>query len=103
MENSFEQPMYNLFIAYDLYSPGQRYKKLETRINGLGSAHRVQKSLFFVRTTKTPKQAYEDLHRALDTNDKLAVIDARTIYKTKWKELDNFPVQGNLVSSVIRS
>lgn len=68
---------YNLFIAYDLIPPGQNYEVVRESIRELGQWHQFQYSLFYVNTDLTPQQAYAHVIRAMDTGDKLAVIDAR--------------------------
>ena len=68
--------MNNLFISYDLKSPGQNYDRVITAIKGLGSWAKVQYSLWFVSSTYTAKQAAEIVRRAQDSNDTLIVIDA---------------------------
>ncbi len=67
---------YNLFIAYDLMSPGQNYEAVRDRIKELGQWHQFQLSLFYVHTQMTPHAAYEHVAGALDANDRLAVINA---------------------------
>lgn len=68
---------YNLFIAYDLISPGQHYPDVEEAIERLGQWHKFQYSLYYVNTSFSPQQAYALVWEAMDPNDKLAVIDAR--------------------------
>lgn len=67
---------YNLFIAYDLMSPGQNYDAVRDAIKSLGSWHQFQFSLFYVHTDLAPDKAYLEVQRCLDSNDRLAVINA---------------------------
>lgn len=67
---------YNLFIAYDLLSPGQNYDAVRQAIRDLGPYWQFQFSLFYVHTSYTPAQAYAHVAGALDANDRLAVINA---------------------------
>ncbi len=67
---------HNLFIAYDLMSPGQSYDKVREAIKGLGAWHQFQFSLFYVSSDHTAAQAYAIVSDAMDANDRLAVIDA---------------------------
>jgi hypothetical protein len=68
---------YNLFIAYDLDKPGQNYESVRAHIKGLGQWHQFQYSLFYVNTQLSPNEAYAVVSAAMDSNDRLAVIDAR--------------------------
>ncbi len=67
---------YNLFIAYDLMKPGQNYEGVRDRIKSLGLSYQFQLSLFYVNTSYTPQDAYAYVMAAMDTNDRLAVINA---------------------------
>lgn len=75
---------YNLFIAYDLMSPGQNYDAVRDRIRELGIEWQFQFSLFYVNTTYTPQQAFAHVASALDGNDRLAVIVADGGIVTNW-------------------
>jgi hypothetical protein len=75
---------YNLFIAYDLIPPGQNYEAVREAIRSLGKWHQFQYSLFYVNTSHDPKTAAEIVMRAMDTKDRLAVIDARGGVFTTW-------------------
>lgn len=75
---------YNLFIAYDLRSPGQNYDRVRDAIKGLGSWHQFQFSLFYVNTEFSPADAFAIVGVACDANDKLAVIDAAGGIVTSW-------------------
>jgi hypothetical protein len=75
---------YNLFIAYDLMSPGQNYDAVRDAIKGLGQWHQFQFSLFYVHTEHSPEIAFAIVHRAMDVNDRLAVINAERGIVTDW-------------------
>ena len=75
---------FNLFIAYDLHTPGQNYDEVRTRIKDLGQWHQFQLSLFYVNTTYDPVAAYNHIIAVMDGNDKLAVIDAAGGVVTTW-------------------
>lgn len=75
----------NLFISYDLISPGQGYEKVIAAIKSLGSWAKVHYSLFYVSTEYSCQQAAEVVRKAMDANDKLIVIDAKEAY---WYNLD---------------
>lgn len=75
---------YNLFIAYDLMNPGQNYDGVRDAIRGLGKYHQFQYSLFYVNTTLNPQQAYSQVGQAMDSNDRLAVIDATSGIVSDW-------------------
>jgi hypothetical protein len=68
---------YNLFIAYDLDTPGQNYEGVRAAIRSLGQWYQFQFSLFYVNTQKSPSEAYAAVISQMDVNDRLAVIDAR--------------------------
>lgn len=67
---------YNLFIAYDLMSPGQNYDAVRDRIQSLGPNWQFQYSLFYVHSQKAPGDAFAYVLGAMDANDRLAVINA---------------------------
>lgn len=66
---------YNLFIAYDLNSPGQNYDAVRDAIKGLGQWWQAQYSLFYVHTQYAPGDVFRIVHAAMDPNDRLAVIN----------------------------
>jgi len=68
--------MANLFISYDLNSPGQDYDTIKEEIKSLGSWAKVQESLWYVQSTLTVKQVSDRLTQYIDTNDSIIVIDA---------------------------
>ena len=75
---------YNLFIAYDLMSPGQNYDAVRDAIRSLGKWHQFQFSLFYVSTDYSPEAAFSIITAAMDANDKLAVINAESGIVTDW-------------------
>lgn len=75
---------YNLFIAYDLMSPGQNYDAVIDRIKSLGPHWQFQFSLFYIHTQLSPQEAYAHVLTAMDTNDRLAVINAQSGIVTNW-------------------
>ena len=76
---------YNLFIAYDLMQPGQNYEAVRTKIKSLGQWHQFQLSLFYVHTGYSPQEAYARVVAVMDTNDRLAVIDASGGIVSTWE------------------
>lgn len=74
----------NLFIAYDLMSPGQNYDAVRDRVKSLGQWHQFQYSLFYVHTGLEPQQAYTHVLAVMDANDRLAVINAQGGLVTNW-------------------
>ena len=74
----------NLFIAYDLMSPGQNYEKVRDAIKSLGQWHQFQLSLFYVHTPLDAHQAYAAVSRTMDGNDRLAVINCTEAVVTNW-------------------
>lgn len=75
---------YNLFIAYDLNSPGQNYDQVRDAIKALGTWHQFQFSLFYVHTDMSPSEAYALVTAVMDANDKLCVINAESGIVTTW-------------------
>ena len=76
----------NLFISYDLNSPGQDYTTVINKIHSLGLWAKVQKSHFFVSTNLSAEQAREAVWSVLDNNDSLIVIDASN-NNARWNNL----------------
>jgi len=75
---------HNLFIAYDLISPGQDYDRIMDAIKSVGKWHQFQQSLFYVNTQQTPIEVFAFVKSHMDTNDKLCVIDAESAIVTTW-------------------
>ena len=69
---------FNLFIAYDLMNPGQNYDQVRDQIKGLGQWAQIQYSMFYVHTVLNPQQAHDHIRLVMDTNDRLAVIEANS-------------------------
>lgn len=69
---------YNLFIAYDLVSPGQNYDTVREAIRRLGQWYQFQYSLFYVHTELSANAAHDRVRAVMDANDRLVVIDATT-------------------------
>lgn len=68
--------MNNLFISYDLISPGQRYDKVSEEIKKHGNWAKVHLSLFYVNSSQSAEQVAKNVWSVMDSNDKLIVIDA---------------------------
>lgn len=68
--------MNNLFISYDLNAPGQHYDRVISAIKELGSWAKLQKSLFYVKTSLSDQQAFDRVHAVMDPNDSLVVVNA---------------------------
>jgi hypothetical protein len=78
----------NLFISYDLNSPGQDYSSVINEIKSLGSWAKVQKSHWYVNSALTAQQAVDRVGAKMDSNDSLIVIDA-TNNNVSWKNLSD--------------
>ena len=76
---------YNLFIAYDLMQPGQNYEAVRDKIKDLGQWHQFQLSLFYVHTSHSAQETYALVTAVMDTNDRLAVIDASGGIVSTWE------------------
>jgi hypothetical protein len=77
----------NLFVAYDLMSPGQNYDAVRDTIRSLGVTWQFQYSLFYLRTDLAPDAVFARVFAAMDGNDRLAVIvaaDAIGAIVTNW-------------------
>ena len=83
---------YNLFIAYDLMQPGQNYDGVRQRIGELGDHYQFQFSLFYVHSRLTPEAAYAHVAQSLDSNDRLAVINAADYPKSFVSNWDSPPI-----------
>lgn len=68
----------NLFISYDLYSPGQDYTVVIEAIKSLGSWAKVHKSLWYVSSNLSAEQAANAVWEKLDANDSLIVVNSST-------------------------
>jgi hypothetical protein len=80
--------MNNLFISYDLNSPGQDYAVVIEAIKSLGDWAKVQKSLWYVKSAYAASAAVERVWLTMDKNDSLIVID--TTNKTAaWQGVSN--------------
>lgn len=69
---------YNLVVAYDLNREmdSSGYQAIENAIGSLGEAIRIQESVWFVSSLRSPRDAAGFLHRFIDENDYLAVFEA---------------------------
>jgi hypothetical protein len=67
----------NLFISYDLNSPGQNYTTVIDKIKSLGSWANVQKSHWYVSSNYSANEARDLVWSVMDNNDSLIVIDAK--------------------------
>lgn len=74
----------NLFIAYDLCQPGQNYDVVRDRPKSLGQWHQFQYSLFYVSTERSAADAFSYVAAVMDSNDRLAVINAMGGIVTDW-------------------
>lgn len=70
--------MANLFIAYDLYQPGQNYDAVEKAVKALGTACKLLNTTWHVKSSKSFKEARDAVAAVMDKNDKLLVIDANS-------------------------
>ena len=73
-----------MFIAYDLMAPGQNYEAVRDAIKSLGASYQFQFSLFYVSTQHSPAGAFAIVYAAMDSGDRLAVIDAQAGVVTTW-------------------
>lgn len=71
----FSTGMNNLFISYDLNTPGQKYDQVGEAIKKLGSWAKVQKSFWYVNTSISRQEALRRVWAVMDSNDSLIVVD----------------------------
>ncbi|MBK3406259.1 hypothetical protein H0176_23690 [Methylorubrum populi] len=83
---------YNLFIAYDLNSPGQNYDAVRDAIKELGPWWQAQYSLFYVHTDRTPREAFDAVRSVMDANDRLAVINCADVVGAVLTNWDHPPL-----------
>jgi hypothetical protein len=80
--------MANIFVAYDLISPGQNYEAVREKIKSLGRWYQAQYSLFYLSTGFSVEQVHSAVRSVMDANDKLAVIDANRVQMTPYPQSD---------------
>lgn len=78
----------NIFISYDLKSPGQDYSKIISEIKTLGPWAKVLESLWFVSTNLSANDILTRLKTKIDRNDSIIIIDAKN-NNAAWNNLDN--------------
>ncbi|MBC3348497.1 hypothetical protein HU811_17815 [Pseudomonas sp. SWRI196] len=66
----------NLFVSYDLKTPGQNYEKLIEGIKTLGPWAKLQQSFWYVNSNLDAAAAGNYLKQFTDANDYLVVVDA---------------------------
>lgn len=76
--------MHNLFVSYDLMTPGKDYTHVQNAIKALGLWAKVHFSLYYVRSNLDATEACNQLIQSIDVNDKVIVIDAAF---AAWNEL----------------
>ena len=76
--------MNNLFISYDLHPPGQHYQRVSAAIEAIGGAVKVHLSLYYVKTSIPVAEVERRIWAAMDSNDRLVVIDAKA---ARWQNL----------------
>ncbi|WP_441004498.1 hypothetical protein [Pseudocolwellia agarivorans] len=77
----------NLFISYDLNSPGQNYVAVIDKIKSLGSWAKLQESHWFVTTSYSAEQALRQILLSTDRNDSLMVVDVSN-QRAVWENID---------------
>ena len=70
--------MSDLFISYDLYKTGQNYDAIEKSIKSLGTAIKVNRTFWYVKSHASKEEAWNIVARHLDTNDAGIIVDAST-------------------------
>lgn len=68
-----------LLITYDLHRPGRNYPGLYEEIQALGPARwDCVESTWMVETDVVAKDAASRVHKAMDSNDELLVLDLKS-------------------------
>lgn len=68
----------NIFVSYDLNSPGQNYERVIARIKSLGNWAKLQKSHWYLDTTYSHEYIAKNIWEVMDANDSLIVINSTT-------------------------
>ena len=66
--------MSNYLITYDLNKTGQRYEELYEAIKGY-EYYKDMESVWFVKTSYSAEQIFEDLKKYIDENDRLFISE----------------------------
>lgn len=77
----------NLVVSYDLYKPDQNYDRVISRIKTLGSWAKIQRSVWYIRSRYSAKEAAKHVWAGMDANDHLIVLDL-TNNTAAWMRLD---------------
>lgn len=65
--------MANYLVTYDLNKAGQNYSDLYNALKSYPKWAHPMDSVWFLKTTKSPKSIAEHLHSCMDSNDELFV------------------------------
>lgn len=78
---------HTLLISYDLGGPetSDSYKKLIEKIKALGTWAKPLESFWFVKTSDSASSVRDSLKPAMDSNDKLLVLDVTGV---NWSSLN---------------
>lgn len=68
--------MSNLFVSYDLHSPGQNYDTVIKTIKSLGDWAHIHESYWYLKSQWNAQQVAETIWTRMDKNDSLMIIDA---------------------------
>jgi hypothetical protein len=69
----------NLFVTYDLIK-NKDYEAVHKAIQSLGNWAKVTESNWYVNSAYTSQQAFDIVKKAIDSDDKLIVVDATNNY-----------------------
>lgn len=78
----------NLFVSYDLHTPGQNYDKVIAEIKKHGSWAKVHYSLFYLRSDESARQVADAVWAVMDKNDSVIVVDS-TNNNAAWQNLSD--------------
>lgn len=67
--------MNTLLVTYDLIAPGRDYSRLQNFLESHSSWAKPVRSVYLIKTARSPEQFRNDVGSYIDRNDKLIVID----------------------------
>lgn len=83
----------NVFVTYDLIKT-KDYQAVYTAIKGLGAWAKVTESNWYVRTQYDLETCFNHVRKAMDSDDKLIVIDVSD-NSASWNNID--PVEAKKI------
>ena len=79
---------HNVFISYDLHTPGKNYEKVIERIKSFGNWAKVHKSYWYIRSNHSCEYIANRIWEVRDPNDSIMVINTSTD-NSYWYNVDS--------------